>query len=132
MTDQSTMNRDASPFRDILVHLSGLIRKEVDLARAEMSENLTRAGIAIGLLVGAVVIALTALNVLAAALVVALASLGIASAWASLIVGVALTLIAFGMMAKGVHDLKLSSIAPTRTAENVERDVAVIKESLDD
>ena len=54
---------------DALGHVSSLVRSEVDLARAEVSENLNKAGVAIGMIVGAVVVALTALNVLSAALV---------------------------------------------------------------
>ena len=57
---------------DALTHVSSLVRSEVDLARAEVNENLKSAGAAIGLIVGAVIVALTALNVLTAALVAAL------------------------------------------------------------
>ncbi|MEO0390605.1 MAG: phage holin family protein [Pseudomonadota bacterium] len=132
MNEQSAFSQGQSPIRDILLHLSNLIRKEVDLARTEVGENLTRAGVAIGLLIGAIVIALTALNVLSAALVGALVSVGLASGWAALIVGASLAAIALGLTVKGLNDLKLSSLAPTRTAENIERDVATIKESFHD
>jgi uncharacterized membrane protein len=114
---------------DALEHVSNLVRKEVDLARAEIDENLKRAGVAVGLLVGAVVIALVALNVLAAALVAALVEMGIAAGWAAVIVGGILAIIAFAMMAKGMNDLKLNSLAPSRTARNVKRDAKTIKES---
>ncbi|HBR39406.1 MAG TPA: phage holin family protein, partial [Sulfitobacter pontiacus] len=40
---------------DALTHVSSLVRSEVDLARAEVNENLKSAGAAIGLIVGAVV-----------------------------------------------------------------------------
>ena len=117
---------------DALSHISSLVRNEVDLARAEVNENLTSAGVAIGLIVGAVVIALTALNVLTAALVAALTEAGIAAGWSALIVGVALAGIAFAMISKGTNDLKLSSLAPTRTAKNVKRDAQAVKEVYDD
>lgn len=132
MNDEATFQRTPSLMRDILTHLSNLMRKEVDLARTEISENLTRAGIAVGLLVGAVVISLTALNVLSAAAVAGIANLGIAPGWASLIVGVALAAIALGLTMKGLNDLKLSSIAPSRAAENVQRDAEMIKEKIHD
>jgi hypothetical protein len=47
MTDQ-TANKSATglAFSDAIAHMSGLVRKEVDLARAEMSENMNRAGVA--------------------------------------------------------------------------------------
>ncbi|MEM7640903.1 MAG: phage holin family protein [Pseudomonadota bacterium] len=115
---------------DILSHVSNLMRKEVDLARTEISQNLNRAGVAIGLLAGAVVIALVALNVLAAALVAAITELGLDPGWSALIVGGALALIAFAMVSKGLKDLKVSSLAPTRTVTNVQRDAETVKERL--
>lgn len=62
---------------DALTHVSSLVRREVDLARAEVNENLQSAGGAIGTIIGAVMVALTALNVLSAALVVALTEAGV-------------------------------------------------------
>ncbi|WP_316016108.1 phage holin family protein [Roseobacter sp. HKCCA0434] len=114
---------------DALTHVSSLVRKEVDLARAEVNENLNRAGVAIGLIVGAIVIALTALNVLAAALTAALTEAGIPAGWSALIIGAVLAIIAFILMGKGVNDLKLSSLAPTRTVDNVKRDARAVKEA---
>jgi len=119
-----------SMIAEVLERLSNLVRKEINLARAELNENFNRAAVAVGLIVGALVIALTALDVLAAALVAAIAELGIEAGWAALIVGVALALVAWGMARKGMNDLKLSSLAPTRTSENVQRDAKAIKENL--
>lgn len=131
MSDYATRKRSATGLLgDALTHISNLVRFEVDLARAEVSENLKTAGVAIGLLVGAVVLALTALNVLAAALVAALAEAGLGAGWAALIVGGALAIIAFILMSKGKSDLKLTSLAPTRTARNVRRDADAVKETV--
>ncbi|MDU8944627.1 phage holin family protein [Ovoidimarina sediminis] len=132
MSDQADVNRGSSPVSDILTHLSNLMRKEVALARSEISQNIERAAMALGLLVAAVVMALTALNALAGAAIAGLASFGIEAGWASLIVGGVLALIAFLMLAKARHDLKISSLAPSRTAENVRRDADVIRGSLHD
>ncbi|MEM5543134.1 phage holin family protein [Sulfitobacter sp. AS92] len=117
---------------EALSHVSSLMRKEVDLARAEVNENLRHAGVAIGLIVGAVVVALTALNVLSAALVAALTEAGIPAGWSAVIVGVLLAIVAYVMVQKGTSDLKLSSLAPTRTAKNVKRDAQTMKEVYDD
>ncbi|MFO6465751.1 phage holin family protein [Jannaschia sp. KMU-145] len=129
-TDEPRAKGATGIIGDVLGHVSNLIRKEVDLARSEINENLTRAGIAIGLLVGALVIALVALNVLAAALVAAITELGIDAGWSALIVGGLLAVVAFAMVAKGINDLKLSSLAPTRTVKNVRRDAEAVKETL--
>ena len=131
MTTES--NKSAgSLLTEALSHVSSLMRKEVDLARAEVNENLKHAGVAIGLIVGAVGVALTALNVLSAALVAALTEAGIAAGWSAVIVGVLLAIVAYVMVQKGTNDLKLSSLAPTRTAKNVKRDAATMKEVYDD
>ena len=133
MTIERTTNPSAGILlSDALNNVSSLIRNEVDLARAEVSENLDRAGNAIGFIVAGVVIAIAALGVLAAALVVGLTAAGVAAGWSALIVGAVLAVIAFSLSAKGLNDLKLSSLAPTRTAKNLRRDVNAIKEATND
>lgn len=128
-----TTDKSASEIlNDALSRISGLVRGEVDLARAEVNENLHKAAIAIGMIVGALVIALTALNVLSAALVAALTEAGIPGGWSALIVGVAFAIVAFLMLQKGKSDLKLSSLAPSRTAANVKRDAQTVKDSYND
>ena len=123
-------NRSATTLlSDAIAQMTTLMREEINLAKAEISESANRAAIAVGLLVGAVVISLTALDVLAAALVVALTDLGLAAGWAALIVGIALAVIAFVMAGKGVEDLKASNFAPRRTMKNVRRDADTIKEA---
>lgn len=117
---------------DALTHVSALVRSEVDLARAEVNENLKSASVAIGMIVGAVVVALTALNILTAALVVALTEAGVPAGWSALIVGVIFATIAYVMLNKGTNNLKLSSLAPTRAAKNVKRDAQAVKEVYDD
>jgi uncharacterized membrane protein YqjE len=117
---------------DALSHVSSLVRNEVDLARAEVSENATKAAVAIGVLVGGVVISLAALNVLTAALVAALTEAGIPAGWSALIVGVALAAVAIVMITKGMNDLKATSLAPTRTAKNVKRDAEALKETYNE
>ncbi|HBM57815.1 phage holin family protein [Salipiger marinus] len=111
----------------IVDQLSALIRAELHLARSEVDQNLRRAGVALGMIVAAVVLLMTALNVLAAALSAGLAELGLDPGWAALIVGVAFAGIAWALLSKGLNDLKMSSLAPSRTAENVKRDARAVK-----
>ena len=114
---------------DALDHATGLVRKEIDLFRAELQEQTSKAATAVGMLAGAVVLALAALNVLAAALVAWITEAGLDAGWAALIVGGVLALIAIGLAMKGKNDLKLSSLAPTRTVKNVQRDADTVKEA---
>ncbi|MCB1844328.1 MAG: phage holin family protein [Halioglobus sp.] len=108
--------------------MSALVRNEVDLARTEVHTNLDRAGTALGVLVGAVIIALTALNVLVAALVAGLVELGVDNGVAALLVGAVLAVIAYAMTREGLQQLKVSRLAPTRTAENLQRHAKAVKE----
>ena len=115
---------------DALTHVTGLIRKEVDLARAEVSENVSRGVTAIGLVAGGVVVILVALNVLSAAIVAGLTELGLEAGWAALIVGVVYLVVAFILVRVGTSQLKAVNIAPTRTAESVRRDAKAMKETF--
>jgi len=112
--------------------MSGLFRKEMDLARAEADEALRNAAVGAGLLVSAVVIALTALTVLAAALVAALTELGLEPGWSSLIVGVAFALIALLLAMQGASKLRSVKLGPQRMADNVKADIATVRESWND
>jgi hypothetical protein len=117
---------------EVMAHISSLVRKEVDLARAEINQNVSRAVTAMGLLATAMVAALSAVNVLTAAIVAGLSDAGMAPGWAALLVGVVLAVIAAALASKGVKGLKLSSIAPSRTVENVKRDASTLKGAIND
>ena len=113
---------------DLVHHVTELLRKELQLLRAELGETANQVFAACGMLAASLVIAIVSLNVLAAALVAAVAALGIETGWAALIVGVALALIAFGLAAKGRSDLKASNLTPERTARSLSKDAALAKE----
>jgi hypothetical protein len=104
--------------------------KEIQLLRAELNEKATQAIVAIGTIVAAVVIALTALNVLAAALVAALTNAGIPAGWSAVIVGGVLGIIALVLSNRGIHNLKASSLMPERTARAASHDASMVKEKI--
>ncbi len=114
---------------DALSHVSALVRKEIDLARAEMNENIDGALMGIGLVIAAAVFLITALNVLTGALVAAITAAGLPAIWSALLVGIIFCIIAYVMATSGIAKLKLTSIAPSRAAENVKRDVEAVKEA---
>nr|WP_111298417.1 phage holin family protein [Paracoccus saliphilus] len=115
------------------IRLSGdLVRKEIALAKAEVSQNLSHAGMAIGFIAVAGVIGLVTLNVLVAALVAALAETELGPIWSAVIVGVVLAILAYALLRKGMNDLKLSSLMPSRTVQNVQRDAQAVKEAYHD
>jgi hypothetical protein len=109
----------------------GLLRRELDLARAEADVAARRAGAALGLLAGALVIALAALNVLAGELVVALGELGLEPVLAAAAVGLALALVAGIMVARALARLGRVRLAPDRVARNVRADMRTLQEAQD-
>ena len=115
---------------DLLEQVTDLVRKEIQLFRAEMSDKATQAMVAAGSVLAAAVIALTALNVLAAALVPALAKAGIPGAWSAVLVGAGLAIVASIMAKKGIDNLKAGNLAPERTARAAARDVTMVKEKI--
>lgn len=116
-------------FVDAFRQFSSLIQNEVQLAKAELKANLSRAGTGVAFLAIAAIVALVALNVLASALVAAIAATGLAVGWAALIVGGGLLVLCAILVIAGKSRLSASALEPSRTIENVERDMASIKEA---
>lgn len=112
---------------DAFNHVSSLLRYEIDLARAEISQALNRAGVALGLVLTGTVFALVALNVLAAAAVEAVIAAGLTAGLAALAVGGAVLLVSIILLAVGIGQLKKASLAPRRVADNVKKDAAALK-----
>ena len=123
---------DNRTITDLLGDLSGnvstLMRKEIQLARAETSEKVSQAMVAIGSILSGAVLALAALIVLLEALVIALTNAGIPAGWSALIVGVIVAGIAYALIHKGTNDLKAGSMAPERTIDSLKQDAQTLKE----
>lgn len=118
-----------SLFADLTQETTGLVRQEVDLAKAEISEKASQVGSAIALLAVGGALALAGFLVLLQAVVVALSN--VMEPWlASLIVGGVVTLIGIILMLKGRRDLAAQNLAPRRTIESVQEDARVAGERL--
>lgn len=118
-------------FTNAVAQVTTLFRKEVQLARAEMSEKFGQAanaipqiGAGIAMLLGAALVLLLA----AAAGVAHL--LRLAPGWGLLIVGVAAALLGWVLIRAGLSQLKASNLVPERTAEQLARDAQVAKEQV--
>lgn len=130
------MSHDADPrppvsslLSDAINQLSRLVRGEMALAKAEVAQNLRSAALGVGLLAGAAILALVALNVLAVALVGLIAT-WVGPGWAALIVGVLILAVAAILAMRGLSSLKPENLAPTRTVRNVQADAQTIKETV--
>ncbi len=115
------------PLGELLKQLSEetstLVRQEIALAKAELSQKGTQAGRGAGLLGAAGAVALLALGALTACFILALASL--VPAWlAALIVAVIYAAIAAVLATRGKKELKAAQPAlPEQTVESVKEDV---------
>jgi uncharacterized membrane protein YqjE len=114
--------------RELSAQASRLVRQEVELAKAEMTEKGKKAGIGVGMLGGAAVACLLMLGSLTACLIVAL-PLAL-SAWAAALVVTALWGVIAGVLVlQGRARLEeMGKPVPEKTVETVKEDVQWLKD----
>ncbi len=117
-------------FTDLIEQVTSLLGKEVRLARAELSENVTSAAMGIAFIVGGAVLMIPALVILLEAAVAALNEAGFAPYWSALIVGGAAILIGIVLALVGINRLKVKRLAPTKTIEQLRRDAALAQDEI--
>jgi len=118
--------------------ISGLFRKEIELAKTEASEKLDQTTHALIFLGAGAVLGLGALVVVLAAIVTALAAVFVsrgmgatsANSLAAAIVGVIVAALAWIFIARGLGGLKASNLKLQRTTASLQRDATVVKERL--
>jgi len=107
-----------------------LIRNELKLAQAEMTEKAKHAGVGVGLFGGAGVIALYGVGALVATIILVLVAIGLAPWLSALIVTVVLFAIAGIAALIGKKQVgQATPAAPEQTIDSVKRDVDTIKEA---
>ena len=115
---------------DLANQVSTLVRKEIELARVEITSSVGRAGrgAAMAGLGGALLYA--GLLVLLAAAVFGLIEAGMDPWLAALVVGVAAAVIGGVLTTVGVKQVQTTNMAPTQTAETVRENVEFVKETM--
>jgi uncharacterized membrane protein YqjE len=123
--------------KQLMREVSTLLRQEVELAKAEMSEKAARAGANLGALaVGGGVALLGALALLAAAiygltaLLDGFLSLRVAVWLAPLIIGLILSAVGYGLVRKTLARLKSESLVPRKTTQSLREDKEWLKEKI--
>lgn len=121
----------ASLFAELATETTTLVRKEFQLARAEITHNLSKAVGGIVLLVAGGITALLAVQALIACAILAL------TRWfepwlAALIVGGALLLIGLALALIGRSRLDPSALTPRRTLATLRQDGAWAREQLNE
>ncbi|TCL63614.1 phage holin family protein [Rhizobium sp. BK251] len=133
---------DNAPLSELLGGLvsdvSGLFRKEIDLAKTEASEKVAKALSGIEILVIGLVLAIGSVGVLLTSLVGGLATVMVhqglpqstASALAALIVGAVIGGVAWALISRGLAVLRGANFRLDRSTASLRRDVDVVKEKM--
>jgi hypothetical protein len=110
--------------RQLADEVSGLVRAELDLARAELTQKGKRAGVGLGELGAAGIVALYALGALTACFIAGLAALG-APVWvAALVVAVVYATVALVLYLVGRQQLERGlPPTPDRTQKTIKEDI---------
>ena len=115
-------------FGDAVEQLGKLVQNEAQLARAEISQKITQAGIGAAYVIGAAILCIPVLVVLLIAFALSLGQHGLSPPLAHLAAapcGAAITIV---LAVIGMSYLKPENLKPKVTIRQVERDVATAKE----
>lgn len=133
---RSTLGRDPQGrsvmdlFSTLVDQMSFLFRKEVELAKAEVSQKASRIGGGVAKMAIGGVLMIPALVILLEAAVAWLAVAGLEPQWGALIVGLVVAAIGGILLYTGLNAAKAANLAPRRTVHQLQRDVAVAKEQV--
>ena len=115
---------------DALSQVSALLRTELRLAQGEAMAKLKGAGVALGLLGAAVVMALASLVMLLVTIMAVLAAIGVPVALAAFLALLAGLAGAAGLGWAGLQRLKTDTMRPERTLRQLQRDRQLVKEGV--
>jgi uncharacterized membrane protein YqjE len=123
--------------REVTTEIAALFRKEVELAKVELSEKAADVGKNVGALaVGGAVLFAGALALLAAVVnlvgwvIAEIASPELAVWLAPLLVGLALAFAGYGMVRKAIAALRAVSLAPEQTTQTLQENKEWLKEKI--
>jgi hypothetical protein len=114
---------------ELLADLSDLVRKEVRLARAEVTEKISAKLHASGWMMAAGLLALVAALLVVEAAVFAIASFGIALHWACLLLAAIMAATGAAVFYHG-RTLAEEDLLPARSLRQVKQDIETAKEQL--
>ena len=125
-------NRRSIPdiLSDAVTQAATLVRKEAQLARAEVSENINKGIAGLGTVVAGAVLLIPALVVLLQAVVMALVASGMTLLTATVLVGAVVFAIGLILLFVGMNRLKAENLVPDRTINQLQRDASAAKEQM--
>lgn len=129
-----TYSREDRPiselFTDLVQDTGTLVRQEVQLAKAELTQSAAQAGKGVGFIAAGGLVAYAGLLAIIAAVILWLWRNGMADWTAALVVGVVVVLIGVILLMRGRTMLQAGSLAPQRTMESLKADTAMVKEQV--
>jgi hypothetical protein len=128
-----TMPSDARPLSELLSdalnQVSALIRTEIQLARTELMGKAVKAATGVGMMAGALAVAIAALVLIFMAVAEWLHEV-VPEGFALLISGLLALAISGGLAWSGLQRVRADELAPKRTLEQLQRDAAAAKEQV--
>lgn len=133
MAQQQMMSKEEKSLGDLFSELatetSNLVKQEVSLAQAELTQKAVKVGKNVGFLVVGGAIGYAALLAFIAALIIGLSYL--VPAWAAaLIVGIVVAIAAAVMIMSALNALKNTGLTPTQTVETIKEDAQWLKDQM--
>lgn len=128
MSLQHDINDIPRLFGTAAEQLGKLVQNETNLARAELGEKITQAGIGAAYIAGAAALCIPVLVLLLLALAIWFEEMGIAPVTAHLMAAVVGAAISGVLAMIGMNRLKPENLRPKVTIQQVGRDVAAAKE----
>jgi hypothetical protein len=117
-------------FSDLSRETTTLVRQEVQLAKAELTQSATEAARGIGMLVAGGAVAYAGLLFLLLAIVFGLIEAGWDAWLAALVVGLVVVAIGAVLVLRARESLKPANLAPQKTVETLKEDAAWAKEQI--
>jgi xanthine/uracil permease len=117
-------------FSDLTRETSSLVRQEVQLAKAELTQSATEAARGIGMLVAGGAVAYAGLLFLLLAIVFGLIEAGWDPWVSALVVGLVVVAIGAVLVLRARESLKPANLAPQKTVETLKEDAEWAKEQV--
>ena len=117
-------------FADLAKESSVLVRQEVALAKAELTQKAGQVGKDVGFLAVGGLVLYAGLLAIIAALIILLATLGVPWWLSALLVGLIVAGAGYFLVQRGMKALKREDLAPHRTIETLKEDAECAKEQV--
>ncbi len=120
----------ADLFTDLLHDTSTLIRQEIRLAKAELTQNATEAGRNIGAMVAGGAVIYAGVLAILAAIILGLIQIGVTPWLSALLVGIIVAATGYLLVSRARKALSGASLVPSQTVESLKEDKEWAKEQV--